>query len=162
MALRIQQLTAADLGLMQALSVVFGDAFDDAETYTGRPPGADWLRRLLAGDTFIALVALEDDAVVGGVAAYELRKFERERSEVYIYDLAVSAAHRRKGVATALLRALGRVAASRGAYVMFVQADTGIEDAPAIALYTRLGVREDVLHFDIPVDAAPPGDAGSA
>jgi aminoglycoside 3-N-acetyltransferase I len=30
---------------------------------------------------------------------------------------------------------------------MFVQADMG--DEPAIALYSKLGVREDVLHFDI-------------
>jgi aminoglycoside 3-N-acetyltransferase I len=34
-----------------------------------------------------------------------------------------------------------------------VQADHG--DDPAIALYTKLGTREDVLHFDIPVP--PPG-----
>jgi aminoglycoside 3-N-acetyltransferase I len=33
--------------------------------------------------------------------------------------------------------------------VVFVQADRG--DDPAIALYTKLGTREDVLHFDIPV-----------
>jgi aminoglycoside 3-N-acetyltransferase I len=34
--------------------------------------------------------------------------------------------------------------------VVYVQADRG--DAPAIALYQKLGVREEVLHFDIPVD----------
>jgi len=39
------------------------------------------------------------------------------------------------------------VAADEGAYVMFVQADHG--DDPAIALYSKLGRREDVLHFDI-------------
>jgi aminoglycoside 3-N-acetyltransferase I len=32
--------------------------------------------------------------------------------------------------------------------VIFVQADYG--DDPAIALYTKLGSREDVIHFDIP------------
>jgi aminoglycoside 3-N-acetyltransferase I len=89
--------------------------------------------------------------VVGRIAAYELKKFEQERSEIYIYDLAVASTHRRQGVATALIRALNKVAASRGAYVMFVRRDTGIEDEPAIALYTKLGTREDVLHFDIPV-----------
>jgi aminoglycoside 3-N-acetyltransferase I len=31
--------------------------------------------------------------------------------------------------------------------VIFVQADPG--DAPAVALYSKLGAREDVLHFDI-------------
>ena len=34
-----------------------------------------------------------------------------------------------------------------GAWVIFVQADHG--DDPAIALYTKLGLREEVLHFDI-------------
>ena len=41
------------------------------------------------------------------------------------------------------------IANARGAYVIFVQAD--LTDPPAIALYTKLGVREDVLHFDIAV-----------
>ena len=57
----------------------------------------------------------------------------------------------RQGIATALIHALRSIAAARGAYVIFVQADLG--DEAAIALYTKLGVREDVLHFDIPVDA---------
>ena len=35
--------------------------------------------------------------------------------------------------------------------MIFVQADTGIEDKPAMALYTKLGGREDVVHFDIAV-----------
>lgn len=35
--------------------------------------------------------------------------------------------------------------------MIYVQADTGIEDEPAIALYSKLGRREDVLHFDIAV-----------
>ena len=43
------------------------------------------------------------------------------------------------------LRAL---AAARGVHVNFVPADHG--DDAAIALYTRLGAREVVLHFDIP------------
>jgi aminoglycoside 3-N-acetyltransferase I len=38
----------------------------------------------------------------------------------------------------------------RGAYVIFVQADLG--DEPAIALYAKLGIREEVLHFDIAVE----------
>jgi aminoglycoside 3-N-acetyltransferase I len=36
--------------------------------------------------------------------------------------------------------------------VIFVQADTAIEDEPAMALYTKLGRREDVVHFDIAVE----------
>lgn len=148
MSVVIHHLTPDDVPLMEALSAVFGAAFDDAETYTGHPPRPEYLRRLLGGDSFIALAALKDDQVVGGIAAYELRKFEQERSEVYIYDLAVTAAHRREGIATMLIEELRTIAARRGADVIFVQADTGEEDAPAIALYERLGVREEVLHFD--------------
>jgi aminoglycoside 3-N-acetyltransferase I len=85
--------------------------------------------------------------VIGGIAAYVLPKFEQARSELYIYDLAVDQQHRRQGVATAMIGELKKLAAARGIYVIFVQADHG--DEPAIALYTKLGLREDVLHFDI-------------
>ena len=110
----------------------------------------------LGSDSFIALAAIEGDQVVGGVTAYELKKFEQERSEIYIYDLAVAAAYRRRGIATALIEKLKAIAAERGAYVLFVQADTGPEDAAAIALYSKLGKREDVLHFDIDVPPLRP------
>jgi aminoglycoside 3-N-acetyltransferase I len=145
----IRRLTRADVPLMRALLTAFGEAFDDTDTYGGAPPGAAWLEGLLGRDDFFALVALKAREVVGGLAAYELRKFERERSEIYIYDLAVAEAHRRQGIATRLIRELKRIGAGRGAYVIFVQADHG--DDPAIALYTKLGVREDVLHFDIEI-----------
>jgi aminoglycoside 3-N-acetyltransferase I len=149
MSTNIRQLTADDVALMDSLLTMFGEAFDDVRTYGDHRPDAAYLRRLLAGDHFIAIVALENDEVVGGLAGYELRKFEQRRSEIYIYDLAVSAAHRRRGIATAMIGELKKVAAARSAYVIFVQADHG--DDPAIALYTKLGAREDVLHFDIAV-----------
>src|SRR5215831_11925163 len=150
----LRHLTTDDVGAMEALSTMFGEAFNDVDTYTKHRPSATYLRRLLASDAFIALAAFKGGEVVGGIAAYELRKFEQERSEIYLYDLAVTAAHRREGIATALIEALKELAAERGAYVIFVQADTGIEDAPAIALYSKLGTREEVLHFDIAVDGA--------
>lgn len=145
----IQKLARDDQALMKSLLAMFGQAFDEAQTYVGNQPGAAYLQQLLGSDYFIALAALKDDEVVGGLAAYELRKFEQERSEIYIYDLAVAAAHRRKGIATALIEELRKLAAARGAYVVFVQADSG--DEPAIALYSKLGIREDVLHFDIAI-----------
>ena len=138
-----------DVALMEAMLTMFGDAFEDARSYNAARPDAAYLRRLLGSDQFIALAALKDGEVVGGIAAYELRKFEQALSEIYNYDLAVADAHRRQGVATEMIRELQRIAAARGAYVIFVQADLG--DPPAIALYTKLGKREDVIHFDIPV-----------
>nr|MBA2671878.1 AAC(3)-I family aminoglycoside 3-N-acetyltransferase [Gemmatimonadota bacterium] len=43
----IRQLTPADLGLMDGLLTLFGEAFDDVETYVGRRPSAEYMRRLL-------------------------------------------------------------------------------------------------------------------
>ncbi|MGC1306881.1 MAG: AAC(3)-I family aminoglycoside N-acetyltransferase [Phormidesmis sp.] len=157
MSVDIHFLTSNDVPLMAALLTTFGEAFDDVDTYSAKRPREDYLRRLLGGDTFIALAAVKRGEVVGGIAAYELKKFEQARSEIYIYDLAVALGHRREGIATALIEKLKEIAAERGAYVIFVQADTSIEDEPAIALYTKLGKREDVLHFDIAVNAGSLG-----
>jgi aminoglycoside 3-N-acetyltransferase I len=134
---------------MDRMLRMFGEAFGDLDTYSSKRPSDGYLSRLLAAEYFIALAALRGDEVVGGLAAYELHKFEQERSEIYIYDLAVAEGHRREGIATALILELKKVAETRGAYAIFVQADLG--DDPAIALYTKLGVREDVLHFDIAI-----------
>ena len=143
----VRVLEAGDVVLLRDMLDMFGRAFGEPATYAQRQPDDRYLRSLLASDTFIAVAAVAAGKVVGGIAAYVLHKFEQARSELYIYDLAVDEHHRRKGVATAMIGELQDLAAIRGIYVIFVQADPG--DDPAIALYTKLGVREDVLHFDI-------------
>jgi aminoglycoside 3-N-acetyltransferase I len=148
----VRRLFAADLQVMRDMLRMFGEAFDEIETFSARKPGDDYLKGLLGKSHFVALAAVEQGEVIGGLAAYELQKFEQERSEFYIYDLAVREGSRRRGVATTLIEELKRIAAARGAYVIFVQADYG--DDPAIALYTKLGIREDVMHFDIAVVGA--------
>lgn len=145
--LRIRRLQADDLPAMHGLLDLFGEAFNERATYGDARPDAGYLRRLLEREQFIAMVAESGERIVGGLAAYELEKFEQARSEVYIYDLAVDERCRRRGIATALIEALKPIAAARGAWVLFVQADHA--DAPAVALYESLGVRESVLHFDI-------------
>lgn len=156
-AASIHHLTSSDIGLMRELNTLFGQAFDDPELYDGAPPDDAYLLDLLSREHIHALVALLDGAVIGGLVAYELDKFERARREIYIYDLAVAEAHRRQGVATALIDHLRALAAARGAWVIFVQADYG--DAPAIALYQKLGSREEVLHYDITPTSSPRPEA---
>lgn len=146
-AVQVRVLHGDDVATARAMLDLFGRAFDDLPVYCDRQPDDAYLRRLLGSDTFVAIVACIGPCVVGGLAGYVLPKFEQARSEFYIYDLAVDASHRRRGVATAMIERLRQLAAERGIYVIFVQADHG--DDPAIALYTRLGVREEVLHFDI-------------
>ena len=144
----VRRLVPADVELMQAMSGMFGAAFGDVETYSASPPRGAYLYRLLENAEFVALAAMEYGEMLGGLVAYELIKFEQERSEFYIYDLAVREQSRRRGIATALIQEMRRIAAANAAKVIFVQADQG--DDAAIELYSKLGRREDVLHFDIP------------
>ena len=95
----IRALGPGDLAAMRALNALFADVFEDESSYRGAPPDDAWLARLLGGDRFVALVALDGARVVGGLAAYVLDKFEQARREIYIYDLAVAPTHRRRGLA---------------------------------------------------------------
>lgn len=148
--INIRRLRGTDIALMRAMNRMFGKAFEDPERYDRAPPADAYLARILDRPDMIVLAALDDAEVIGGLIAHELPKLEEARSEIYIYDLAVDAAHRRCGIATALIDETRRIGTASGAWVLFVQADYG--DEPAIALYTKLGTREDVMHFDIAID----------
>jgi aminoglycoside 3-N-acetyltransferase I len=147
----IRRLGPNDEIALREMNAMFARAFGDPNAYTGEPPTADYIANLLSMDHVIALVCMQDNQVVGGLVAYELQKFERQRREIYIYDLAVDETHRRRGIATSLIEHLRKIARDRGAWVIYVQADYG--DDPAVTLYTKMGSREDVMHFDIPVSA---------
>ena len=148
-----KQLSQDDTKPLKDLLKLFGEAFGEIDTYIGHMPNDSYLKSLLSKPHFIALVAICNDEIVGGIAAYELEKFEQDRREIYIYDLAVSENHRRKGVATQLIKNLTQIAQERKAYMIFVQADK--QDVAAIALYESFGTKADVLHFDIPVKINP-------
>ena len=132
-----RRLTDADASLLRDLLRVFGEAFDQVGIYQRSVPSDDYLTRLLINRHFIVVVAMNGREVVGGLAAYELDKFEQDRREIYIYDLAVMKGHRRRGVTKGLIGELKKIASERNVYVIFVQADT--EDGPA------------TYHFDIEV-----------
>jgi len=129
----------ADVLRMRELNEVFSEAFEDPTHYQNAVPSDEYLARLVARPDFVPLVAIDNGKVVGGLAAYVLSKFEQERSELYIYDLAVLGSHRRHGIATGLINMLREIARQIGAYVIYVQADP--PDEPAVKLYESLGVR---------------------
>jgi aminoglycoside 3-N-acetyltransferase I len=153
-AVHICQLGPGDTALYRQLNAAFAAAFDD-EAYRAAPPDEAYVARVLGLPHVIVLAARVDGAVVGGLVAYQLDKFEQDRREIYIYDLAVLEAQRRKGIARSLIQVLQRLASDRGAYVIFVQA--GLDDAPAIALYRSLGVEATAHHYDVPVQPRRPG-----
>jgi aminoglycoside 3-N-acetyltransferase I len=135
MSIIITRLTTHDAPKLQRLNKLFGTVFDDADSYHTRPPRAEYLADFLANDHNIVLVAERDGQIVGGLVAYCLSKFEQERKEVYLYDLAVAADHQRQGIGKLLVGKLRAVAKSLGAYLVFVQADEGDD---AVAFYESL------------------------
>jgi aminoglycoside 3-N-acetyltransferase I len=146
-----KKLISSDAKLLKQLLAVFGEAFSEPDIYQGNTPSDKYLEVLLSKAHFIALVALDKNGVVGGLTAYVLDKFEQERREIYIYDLAVLKEHRRRGIAGDLILKLRQIGRELGVYVIFVQADK--VDTAAIKLYESLGTREDVFNFDIEVQS---------
>lgn len=151
MDLKLRRLAADDIELMRLLNALFADSFDDAESYSEQPPSDDYVQSFLAAGQHIVLVATHGEQVVGGLVAYHLIKFERTRSEVYVYDLAVARDHQRRGIGKALMTEIRKIAKDLGAYVVFVQADDGDD---AVEFYRTLGPSEDTAthNFDFEVD----------
>lgn len=144
----VRRLGPGDDAHLRTLNTLFAEVFEDSANYAEAMPPDAWMAHLLAKPDLVLLVAEQNCGMVGGLAAYVLDKFEQARREIYIYDLGVLESHRRRGIATALIREVQALAAELGAWTIYVQADP--EDAPALALYESLGTRESVFHFDIP------------
>lgn len=152
-----RRLRPSDVPTMRLLLAVYSEAFHDPVNYQQSPPTDEYLSTLLAKPHFITVVAeASGQGVVGGLSGYVLDKFEQDRRELYIYDLAVLEAHRRRRIATGLIEELQRIAAELDVYVIFVQAD--LVDRPAIALYEKLVSKETAHHFDIDVKMWPSAD----
>lgn len=147
---KIRHLGAGDIAGFRAMNTLFALAFEEPEHYAENPPDDSYAENWLAQTGNIGIIAEDGAATVGAIAGYELAKFEQARSEIYIYDLAVLHSHRRQGIATAMIDEVRRIARERGAWTVFVQADTIPEDEPARALYRKLASEEiTALHFDI-------------
>ncbi|MBW0145145.1 GNAT family N-acetyltransferase [Sphingomicrobium clamense] len=147
----IRRIGDGDVADLRSLNALFHEVFNadepDYRDYAEAPPSDAYLAARCTDPDFLALGAWEGDRPVGALAGYILRKWEQERAEIFIYDLAVAADRRRRGIATALIEAAREVARDVGAWTLFLGADQG--DEGPIALYSKLGRREDVHHFDI-------------
>lgn len=132
------------------MNSLFGAVFEDHASYGANPPDDSYADSLLARRDTVLLLAEAGGDAIGALAGYILPKYEQARSELYIYDLAVVEAWRRRGVATALIDETRAIARKAGGWTVFVQADTIPEDEPARALYRKLASEEiTALHFDI-------------
>jgi aminoglycoside 3-N-acetyltransferase I len=79
---QVRRLHSADVTLMRELLAMFAKVFGEPETYSVNQPSNAYLSDLLSAPHFIAMCATNDDGVVGGLVAYQLDKFEKDRREI--------------------------------------------------------------------------------
>ena len=99
------------------------------------PPFEEWWPALKSDSEFdrdlIFLAVAEDGALAGACQCW---------TSAFVKDLAVAAAHRRRGIGEALMMTAFLAFAQRGAKQVDLKVVAG--NAPAIRLYQRLGMRE--------------------
>ena len=117
--------------------LVPGDESIVADLAAERALTFDETAALLADERTFYLVALEGESPVGFVFAHELLRRHGDRKQLFVYDLDVTESSRRRGVGTALLRELERLACTRGIRTSFVL--TNETNQPAMSLYRSLG-----------------------
>lgn len=143
MNVEFYKLTANDVDLFTQQIRLYEEVF---EMENFEMPPAPYLRTLLEKEHIIFYAAVSGEEVIGGLTAYILDSVYSAAAEVYIYDLAVKAAHQRKGIGTRLIAELKNNCAKPGYKEVFVQAH--IEDQHAVDFYHKTGgLPENVIHF---------------
>ena len=100
-------------------------------------PSRDHVAQLLGDDRTVFLVAFEDRDPAGFVFGYELLRRHGDPTILFVYEVDVRAAYRRRGVARALFEELEKLARARGIRRAFVL--TAESNEPAMRLYESVG-----------------------
>jgi aminoglycoside 3-N-acetyltransferase I len=138
----IRRLTNEDLAEFQGLVHLFNLVFEEESKIASETH----LRKLLSSESFIALAALRDDQVLGGLTAYELPLYYSDSSEVFLYDLAVKPDMQRMGIGKKLIESLKAHCTQNEIKGFFVMAHE--EDRHAVEFYHATGGKsESVVNF---------------
>ncbi len=95
------------------------------------------LERFLRNPANYLLVGEAAGEPVGLLMAYRLERADREASQMFVYEVDVATAWRRKGLASALLGEIVALAQAEGMFEAFVL--TSGSNAAARRLYARTG-----------------------
>jgi ribosomal protein S18 acetylase RimI-like enzyme len=95
--------------------IAAGYLFDDA-------PKIDAIQRFLAERNHHLLVAYEDGVPAGFVSGIEMAHPDKG-TEMFLYELGVAEAYRRRGIGRNLVKRLAEIARSSGCYGMWVLTD---------------------------------------
>ena len=130
--IQIRRLVPGDTGLAIDVFAMMAAVFEEGAV----PLSRGYVDRLLARGDFWAFIAVSGGDVVGGLTAHTLPMTRAERSEMFIYDVAVRPDYQRQGVGRRLMAAVRDTARDQGIDV-FVAADE--DDAHALDFYRSLG-----------------------
>jgi ribosomal protein S18 acetylase RimI-like enzyme len=120
----------------ESLVASAAELFDDA-------PTPDATRAFLDDVGHHMCIALVDGRAVGFVSGVETRHPDKG-TEMLLYELAVDDAHRRRGIATALVAELRARAVAVGCYGMWVLTDA--DNVAAMRTYAATGASEPSTH----------------
>jgi len=142
--MKIKKLDALDIKEFVELIELFADVF---EMGNFEQPDKYHLKTVLAKPNLTVIVAIENDLVVGGLTLYMLDQYYSVKPLAYLYDLAVSKDHQRKGVGKQLIAYTTEFCRDNGYEEVFVQADKADEHAIEFYRSTTPTAEEDVSHF---------------
>ena len=107
------------------------------------PPEPEATRRFLSAAGHHLLIATETGSPAGFVSGIEM-KHPDKGTEMFLYELAVDGAFRRRGVGRALVDALADVAREAGCHAMWVMTDA--DNDAALATYRSVGAEQESTH----------------
>lgn len=108
------------------------------------------LKKLLKKHDFHAIAAIKEGKIIGGLTAYELAQYYTDKSELYIYDIAVKKELHNQGIGKELIAYVKDYSTKNGIESIFVEAHS--EDEQAVKFYQSTfgkGEKVDLFNFEI-------------
>ena len=151
----IRRLGPADVARAEAAVRAFKRPWPSADSHDALL-ASNSLSAFLANPANFLLVAVAENQPdpVGYLLAYRLERPDRQASQMFIYEVDVAEGWRRRGLASALLEEIRRLARAEGMFEAFVLTSRGNEAARS--LYARTGAVVEDDHALLYVYPIPP------
>ena len=144
--INISRIQANDFKRLIELVELLNEVFEEPSNVASERE----LKKLLNKADFYAIVAIKEDKVIGGLTAYELKRYYTDKSELYIYDIAVKKELHNQGIGKKLINHLKDYSMKNGIEEIFVEAHS--DDEQAVKFYeSTFGKSEKVDHFSFEI-----------
>ncbi len=145
---KISRIQGNDIERFIELVELLNEVFEESNKVASKRQ----LKKLLKKSDFHAVAVIKDDKIIGGLTAYELERYYTDKSELYIYDIAVKKEFHNQGIGKELIAYLREYSMRNGIESIFVEAHS--EDEQAVKFYeSTFGEGEKVDHFNLEIEA---------